>query len=158
MVRSELATTMRRTPCVLHLAALALPCLQACAGGATSDPLTGPPVPGSSVPPGCEAAVLPDPLDRYDAITAGAMFSLELVHDARGAWVPGVQLEMPLHHASTIEWRARELLEPHAGGRVVVVATGEGRTSIVHDPQRNTWFATYAARIERVCPVAPAPP
>jgi hypothetical protein len=36
-------------------------------------------------------------------------------------------------------------------GRHLVVATGLGRVSMEHDEQRNTWFATYGARVERVC-------
>jgi hypothetical protein len=95
---------------------------------------------------------LPPALASYDAITDGVAFSLTLARDARGAWAPAAHLAMPLHHASTIEWERRELLDAHSGVRATVIATGLGRSSIEHEVGRNTWFATYRARIERVCP------
>jgi hypothetical protein len=105
----------------------------------------------SPVDPACEPGKRPPPLARYDAITDGVAFSLALAEDARGVWGPVTPLGMPLHHASTIEWEGHELLDAHRGTRVVVLATGRGRTALVHDPGRHTWFATYAARIDRVC-------
>lgn len=103
---------------------------------------------------GCDLARLPPALAAYDEIVAGIRFSLELEENADGVWVPANRLHMPLHHASTIAWEDAQALEDHRGGRVVVEATGLGRMSLEHDPDRRTWFAVYGARIDRVCPLA----
>jgi hypothetical protein len=129
--------------------ALAIVFMHVCGGVTTRDR----PAPREAAPPldgACDP--LPAALASYDAITDGAAFTLALVRDDRGVWVPAERLPMPLHHASAIEWQGADLLDAHAGARVTVIATGLGRTSIDHDADRNTWFATYAARIERVCP------
>jgi hypothetical protein len=117
------------------------------------------PAPTSSVAPtapiadpDCDQATRPPALTRYDAIVDGAVFSLAVVQDAHGGWGPAVPLDMPRHHASTIAWEGLPLLDLYAGRTVIVHATGRGRSSLVHDPDRHTWFATYAARIDRVCP------
>jgi hypothetical protein len=95
---------------------------------------------------------MPPVLESYDAIEQGRTFSLVIAQDERGVWHPARSLGMPHHHASSIEWRESALLDAHRGARVVVAATGLGRTSLEHDPGRHVWFATYAARIDRVCP------
>jgi hypothetical protein len=96
----------------------------------------------------------PPALTAYDAITPDVRFSLVLTRDARGVWTPADQLDMPMHHASAIDWTDEaQLLASANVDRVLVVATGLGRVSITHDQRRNMWFATYGARVERVCPV-----
>jgi hypothetical protein len=94
----------------------------------------------------------PPALRAYDAIAPDLRFSLVLTRDARGVWTPADRLDMPLHHASTIAWTDdAQLLASARVDRVLVVATGLGRVSLEHDERRNTWFATYGARVERVC-------
>lgn len=94
----------------------------------------------------------PPILTAYDAITPDVRFSLVLARDERGGWGPAERLSMPLHHASTITWTGVTHQLASAGvDRVLVVATGLGRLSLEHDQARNTWFATYGARVERVC-------
>lgn len=117
---------------------------------AASSPSASPPPDASAA---CATEALPPVLDRYDAIQDGTRFRLELTQDARGAWIPVRAPTMPLHHASTIAWTNAEQLAPHAGHAITVVATGAGRRSLEHDARRATWFATYAARIDLVCPV-----
>lgn len=95
---------------------------------------------------------LPPALTAYDAIIRDVKFSLVLTRDARGVWSPADRLDMPLRHASSIVWTddAQQLASARVD-RVLVVAKGLGRISIEHDEQRNTWFVTYGARVERVC-------
>jgi hypothetical protein len=94
----------------------------------------------------------PPALHSYDAIMHDVRFSLVLTRDARGVWTPADRLDMPLHHASMIAWTDdAQLLASAQVDRVLVVATGLGRVSLEHDEGRNTWFATYGARVERVC-------
>jgi hypothetical protein len=103
----------------------------------------------------CDDAGYP-PLEDYSAITAGARFSLVVRREPSGAWVPITPLRMPLHHASTIVFDPSldaMIEERERGIPVKVLAVGLGRRSIEHDPRRHAWFATYAARPERACPV-----
>ena len=87
----------------------------------------------------------------------GARFSLLLERDAGGVWRPAVRLQMPHHHASALVFEPPvdavmgDALRASAPSRVVVLATGLGRRSIEHVPPRRAWFATYAARPDRVC-------
>jgi hypothetical protein len=69
-----------------------------------------------------------------------------------GSWMLADTLDMPMHHASMIAWTDdAQLLASAQVDRVLVVATGLGRVSLEHDQRRTMWFATYAARVERVC-------
>jgi hypothetical protein len=100
-----------------------------------------------------ECDPLPPTLTRYDAIEEGLRFSLSIVEDENGWWMPAEPLQMPFHHASHIDWEDdRKLLAHHHGSRVRVVAVGLGRTSIHQDPHRRMWHATYGARVECVVP------
>jgi hypothetical protein len=101
-------------------------------------------------PSACQA--VPPALASYDAITAGQPFSLQLERGTDTTWQPREQLKMPLHHASQLAWVDTTALDAQRDDVVTVVAMGLGRTSLEHDPDRNTWFASYAARIEHVCP------
>jgi len=131
----------------LEIAALAL---VACGSPTPSPPSSIAATPSSSL----ACASLPAALSSYDAITEGTPFSLTLLRDEHGAWLPAAPLAMPLHHASTIAWTDEaHLLDAQRDPQVVVVATGLGRTSIEHDEARGVWFATYAARVDRLCPV-----
>ncbi len=92
----------------------------------------------------------PAPLTGYSEIEAGRAFSLVVVEEG-GTWVPASPLRSPLHHASAIDWRddaGRLEGQRGTGRRLVVVATGLGRTSVREDAQRRLWFTTYAARVE----------
>lgn len=104
------------------------------------------------VPEAC--ATRPAALSSYDAITDGVPFSLEIRRDDHGAWLPTSPLRMPMHHASMISWTDdTHLLDAHPSREpIVVIATGLGRVSIEHDETHNVFFATYGARVERVCP------
>jgi hypothetical protein len=94
----------------------------------------------------------PARLRAYDAIEVGQRFTLDVVKDENGEWRPAESLDMPMHHASLLEWRAgKELLAPYSTERVTVIARGHGRVSLVHEPETRAWFATYAADIETVC-------
>lgn len=108
--------------------------------------------PSPAADTGCDPANQPARLTAYDAIRPGLRFTLDLVEDARSVWVPAERLTMPMHHASEIVWEHNEPLASHHGGRVRIVAVGIGRRRLDHDPRRNTWFASYAATIETVCP------
>lgn len=102
----------------------------------------------------CDASGYPT-LTDYSEITDGRRFSLEMRREPGGAWVPIAQLRMPMHHASTIVFEpSLDTLVADAGAAQtwLVLATGLGRRSLEHDPRRHAWFATYAARPERVCP------
>ncbi|MBL8680326.1 MAG: hypothetical protein JNK05_14210 [Myxococcales bacterium] len=103
---------------------------------------------------GCDTSAHPAITD-YTDIVAGRAFSLLVRREASGAWVPAQPLRMPMHHASTIVFEpSLDTLVSDAGAATtwLVLATGLGRRSLDHDPRRHTWFATYAARPERVCP------
>lgn len=96
-------------------------------------------------------------LAAYDAIEPGVVFSIVLVED-HGHWAPAAPLDAPYHHASAIDWRDdARLLEAYrgTGRRLTVIASGIGRTELREDRTRRLWFATYAARVECVRPVAP---
>lgn len=143
---------MRRS---ITLAALVL---AACSGGvttggaaATSQP-TETETAAEPVPEECRNA--PPALTAYDAIADGVPFSLEIRRDERGAWLPRAPLRMPMHHASMIAWTDSEhLLDPHTSPEpLLVFATGLGRTSMEHDEEHDVFFATYGARVDRVCP------
>ena len=98
----------------------------------------------------------PPRLKSYDAIVPGSSFSLPVVQDGSGAWVPAERLSMPQHHSSTIVWRDRDhQLDSLRDERVLVIALGLGRTSIDHDPNRGYWFATYGAEVMNVCSCKP---
>jgi hypothetical protein len=103
----------------------------------------------TAIPAPCEP--LPPVLSSYDAIVDGLEFTLVLAQDERGVWLPVPALDMPSHHASSIDWSGDAQLEAFRGSQVHVVAVGLGRTKLEHDPARGVWFATYAARIERAC-------
>ncbi len=103
----------------------------------------------------CASSALPLALTAYDEIVDGRAFSLELERAPSGAWAPVPQLRMPLHHASTIVWIGQQQLDAQAAPRVLVVATGIGTPQIEHDAARHTWFATYSARVVRVCAANP---
>lgn len=101
-----------------------------------------------------ECRTVPSALASYDAIADGVAFSLEIRRDERGAWLPRAPLAMPMHHASMISWTDEQhLLDAHTSREpVLVFATGLGRLSMEHDEERNVFFATYGARVDRVCP------
>jgi hypothetical protein len=101
---------------------------------------------------------LPPALTDYDEIAPGRAFSLEVMQDATGIWGPAQPLEMPMHYAARIEWAQAARLDAYRGQRVVVVATGLGRSALDADPRRGVWFATYGARVERVCGVSQGRP
>lgn len=116
----------------------------------TRDAADAPATPAS----GCDTSAHPAITD-YTEIVAGRAFSLVVRREASGAWVPARPLRMPMHHASTLVFEpSLDTLVPDAGSATtwLVLATGLGRRSLDHDPRRHTWFATYAARPERVCP------
>jgi len=103
----------------------------------------------------CASSAVPLALTAYDDIVDGRAFSLELERSLSGAWAPVPPLRMPLHHASTIAWIGQQQLDAQATSRVLVVATGIGTPQIEHDAARHTWFATYSARVDRVCAANP---
>src|SRR5688500_6290235 len=80
------------------------------------------PPPDPAPQPGCEPSSFSPALAAYDAIVDGLRFSLELQRDERGAWSPAAQLRMPLHHASSIRWENRALLDAETSARVRVEA------------------------------------
>lgn len=97
----------------------------------------------------------PPALTRYNDIEQGRPFTLTLRKDEGGEWMPTPALSMPHHHASRIDWQSDSPLAPLRSQEVTVIATGGGRTSLV--PRGGRWFASYAARIEQVCPGADRP-
>lgn len=124
------------------------------ASAAREAPVSDAPASDASVSEACDATAHP-PLADYSEIREGAPFSLRVRRDPSGAWVPAEPLRMPMHHASTIVFvPALDTLvaEADRAAVILVLAVGLGRRSIEHDPRRNTWFATYAARVDRACP------
>ena len=107
----------------------------------------------ASVP--AECASVPTPLTAFDDIADGVPFSLEVRRDEHGAWLPLHPLHMPMHHASMITWADdSHLLEGNTThDPVVFFATGRGAPNIEHDETRDVFFATYTARVDRVCPM-----
>ena len=107
-----------------------------------------------SVPTEC--ASVPTPLTAFDDIADGVPFSLEVRRDEHGAWLPIHPLHMPMHHASMINWADDAHVLEHVTTRdpVVFFATGRGAPNIDHDETRGVYFATYTARVDRVCPMA----
>ena len=108
---------------------------------------------GSTAAP-CDASGYPT-LGDYSDVREGAAFSLVVRREPSGAWLPAEPLPMPMHHASML-WFEPHLdtlvTEADRARPVLVLAMGLGRRSLEHDARRHTWFATYAARVERVCP------
>jgi hypothetical protein len=108
--------------------------------------------------PACDTSAHPT-LEDYSEVREGSAFSLLVRREPSGAWAPVHPLRMPLHHASTLVFEPPldSLVSDAArAGPVLVLAVGLGRRSIVNDPRRHHWFATYAARVARAC-AAPLP-
>ncbi|MEZ4449523.1 MAG: hypothetical protein R3B09_08585 [Nannocystaceae bacterium] len=109
---------------------------------------------------GPEIAVCVEPPEApaldYNLAAKGARFHVDVAH-ARGIWAPAGPVKMPFHHASAIVWtNADAHPELAAIDRRLRFTIEIVDVHIEHDPARSTWFATYTARIDRVC-APPAP-
>lgn len=109
--------------------------------------------PHDAAPP-CDSTAHPT-LTDYTDVREGAPLSLLVRREPSGAWVPVNALRMPLHHASSLVFEPpldSLVRDDDRGGPVLVLAVGLGRRAINFDERRHVWFATYAARVSRVCP------
>lgn len=140
-----------------------LPALAAAAGchGAPTPPPTAPATRTAAAPtvtaaaagPACATPSAPQLTSYLDARVPGTCW-LDMVH-AGPDWQPAEQLPMPFHHATRIELdnlAAYPQLAAATAGRVRFVLEFTTR-DLDHDTARNTWFATYHARIVDACPL-----
>ena len=99
--------------------------------------------------PTCGAVSSLPVLDRYDALVPGARVRLALRWDATSrSWQPASRLEMPLHHASALEyvgWTA-----PAASADTVEVEL-EAIERVSSGVRHGTFFFTYRVRVLSAC-------
>lgn len=127
---------MRR---VLLLLALSLPCaaegqerVAACPAGPSAVPL----------------------LSDYSALRPGSRHRVRVRWRATTrAWEPYPQLDMPLHHASAIEFAEGAAL-PAGGPDLELTVVAIDRTLVRYSQREHTWFFHYRVRVESIC--APA--
>lgn len=119
------------------------------------------PAPASRAVPRCGADADAPRATDFGALVEGSRHHAFVRWREPGEWAPEATLDMPLHHASRLEWTNLDDFGPLAEAatraeRLRVTFRVLGR-AIEHDPDRATFFATYTALIETLCsPDAPA--
>jgi hypothetical protein len=92
-------------------------------------------------------------LTDYDQFAKGKRFWVAMRHEGKVGWQPVAHIDMPLHHASRLDWQGLDGFgdleaHRHRGLRFTFSAIG---SDIQKVPQRQQWRAKYKARVEAIC-------